>query len=385
MKIGICGPIDINGISEHLYYKDKLKLKGLGGTPVNHQVVALLEKGYEVFVFTLTPELEVDEVEVLEGKNLKVYVGAYRKRALDRCKDLFFKERQFLKNSIIKSKPTILHAHWQYEYGWAAIDSGIPTLLTCHDSPIRVLRAQQDVYRLVRLIMATIVLYKAKHLTAVSPYTAKGLRLFTRKNVDVIPNFEPDEIFSLYKKKELGNTIKIIMINNSFYGLKNVNKGIEAYLLLKEKYHNVQLHLYGAQNGVGEDAYYWCLKNNASSGVSFHGKLPFDKLMEALSDADVFLHTSLEESCPMVIIEAMAMGIPIVAGKEAGGIPWMLEKGGGKLVDVRHAQSICGGLEKVLEKSVREKCSLTGRDVALKNFSKEVVIKKYLKAYKKLI
>ncbi len=172
MKIGICGPVFLPMLKEYLSPDEKIDVNGLGGTPVNHQIIALLEKGFLVHVYSVTPELKEGESRVWSGKNLKVYMGPFRKRARHHARDFFLKERQFMTRKILESKPDIVHAHWQYEWGWAALDSGIPTLLTCHDAPFQVLKAQRDLYRVIRLVMAAICLRKATHLTAVSPYTA---------------------------------------------------------------------------------------------------------------------------------------------------------------------------------------------------------------------
>ena len=226
MKIGICGPVFLPMLRPYLFENENVDVKGMGGTPVNHQIIALLERGYEVHVYSVTPELQPGESRIWNGKNLRIYMGPFRKRARHHARDFFLKERRFMKNSMLDSEPDIIHAHWQYEWGWAALDSGIPTLLTCHDAPFQVLKAQRDLYRVIRLIMAGICLKKAKHLTAVSPYTASGLRFFTKREVKVVPNFEPDRVFDLYKTgRNIGDRINITMINNGFHQRKKRGKG----------------------------------------------------------------------------------------------------------------------------------------------------------------
>jgi glycosyltransferase involved in cell wall biosynthesis len=386
MKIGICGPIFLPLLSKYLPANSVIDIKGMGGTPVNHQITALLEKGFEVHVYSITPELDEGVSREWHGEKLHVYMGCFRKRARHRCKDFFLLERNYMKNAIKKSQPDIVHAHWQYEWGWAAVDSGVPTLLTCHDSPLEVLKSQTDLYRLIRLFVAAICLKKAKHLTAVSPYTAKGLRFFTKSKVSVIPNFEPPTVFSLYNaKRKMGPNINITMINNGFHKRKNVAKGIEAFMEFRNHHPSAQLHLYGSENGVGEDADKWCKENNIDANIHLHGEIPFSDLMTALSKADIFLHTSLEESCPMVLIEAMAMGIPVVAGKDAGGIPWMLSNGGGGLVDINNENEIANELLQFALPSYNHQVSNAARAVAEKQFSTDIVIDQYLAAYKEVL
>lgn len=386
MKIGISGPAFFPMLQPWLYPTEIVDLKGTGGTPVNHQIIALLEMGYEVHLFTVTPELLPGETREMHGDKLHIYAGPFRRRARHRTPDFYQKERAFLKEKMMEIKPDIIHAHWQYEFGWAAIDSGIPTLLTCHDAPLKVLGAQMDLYRSIRLIVASICLRKAKYLTAVSPYTAVGQRLFTKVPVAVIPNFEPDNIFAFYKEgRQISENINIAMINNGFLGRKNVAKGILAFNEFTKIYPNAVLNLYGAENTEKGEAGKWCKENNIRSNVFFHGEKPFDEVIAALSKADIFLHTSLEESCPMVLIEAMAMGIPVVAGEKSGGIPWMLEEGGGLLTDINSTQKISNSLLEIARPDRYAKISGEGRKIALERFSREVVINKYLKMYEKIL
>jgi glycosyltransferase involved in cell wall biosynthesis len=390
MHIGIVGPIHLPSITNFKKDIEQFSPIGMGGTPVNHQINALLEMGHKVSVFSLSPEMEIGESFEWSNLNLNIFVGPFRKSARQRCLDLFRIERNYLENKIRLIKPEIIHAHWQYEWGWAALNSTIPTLLTCHDAPLEVLKSQRDLYRLVRAIMAFIVLKKATYLTSVSPHTAIGLRLFTKKQIEIIPNFEPENVFSLYdpekRKYIIDQKIKIGMINNSFFGLKNVKNGILAFNNFKEIFPNAELHLFGAQHGINEDAYNWTMANApSSSGIFFQGQIPFQNLMKELSNMTILLHTSKEESCPMVIIEAMAMGIPIVAGNNSGGIPWMLNSGGGELTDIMNISSINASLLKIVETpNIYQAFSNKAREEALKKFSQHVVMKKYLEQYDKI-
>ena len=64
--------------------------------------------------------------------------------------------------------------------------------------------------------------------------------------------------------------------------------------------------------------------------VTFHGSLP--KAQALFRAFDVFVMTSISEGTPMVLLEAMAANVPVVATR-VGGIPDVLGVGGGLLVE----------------------------------------------------
>lgn len=387
MHIGISGPIYIPSINLK-YTGDRSEWPiGVGGVPVNHLINALLELGYRLSVFSSSPEIEVGKSFEWHEDNISIYIGPFRQKARLRVFDFFAVERDYLTNTILKAKPDFIHAHWQYEWALGSIDSGIPTLVTCHDSPVDVFKSQPDLYRFFRLIMAFIVLQRSTFLTAVSQNCANGLKLITSKKIEIIPNFEPDDVFLLYKPKQINQNGKfsITMINNGFTKLKNVTVGIRAFVKFRNKHPSAELHLFGKSFGDREEAYLWSKSQISIENIYFHGELPFEALMKELSLMDLFLHTSKQESFGMVLVEAMAMGIPVIAGKNSGGPEWILKDGGGVLVDITDVDDVDAALESLLIPDFYKKTSLCARQIALSYFSKEMVVRQYINAYDRIL
>ncbi len=386
IHIGITGPIYLPSINTNFKGDKSNWPKGMGGVPVNHLINALLELGFKISVFSSSPEIEVGNSFEWHQDNLSIYIGPHRAKPRYCCKDFFAVESNYIKNVILKANPDFIHAHWQYEWALGALKSGFKTLITCHDSPIHVLKAQKDLYRFYRLIMAIYVLRKAKYLTTVSDHCLKGLKKICSKNIKIVPNFESDFVFNFYKKnKQLKTNISIVMINNGFTSLKNVKIGILAFVQFRQLFPEAELHLYGKSYSKNEEAYLWSKSRVDLTNILFHGQLPFELLMNQLSEKDLLLHTSLEESFGMVITEAMAMGIPVIAGENSGGPAWILKDGGGLLIDVNSVKEVKEALIKLMNPLFFKNCSKMAREIAINRFSKNQVVKLYLEEYQILL
>jgi glycosyltransferase involved in cell wall biosynthesis len=100
---------------------------------------------------------------------------------------------------------------------------------------------------------------------------------------------------------------------------KAVHLAIQVLARLQQ--HGVHLYLHIAGDGP-ERARLESLVDNLglSDWIHFHGFLPKNELAEILRRSSAFLLTSLWESKPVVILEALTCGLPVVA-PAIGGIP----------------------------------------------------------------
>ena len=85
----------------------------------------------------------------------------------------------------------------------------------------------------------------------------------------------------------------------------------------------------------------------------------------------------------MAIAEAMSLGLPVVAGRDAGGVVWQLDRGrAGILVDVTDPRDIARGIFAATgELSAWQAISSAARRRAREIFSIERVIDEYLALY----
>ena len=102
---------------------------------------------------------------------------------------------------------------------------------------------------------------------------------------------------------------------------------------------------------------------------------------ELLSTFDVFVLPSLAEAMGIVLMEAMASGIPVVASK-TGGIPEVVENGKtGLLVELNTIKWV-ETIRRIIEGDLRTRDMTEGaRFAANERFSVETMIENYEKAY----
>jgi glycosyltransferase involved in cell wall biosynthesis len=128
---------------------------------------------------------------------------------------------------------------------------------------------------------------------------------------------------------------------------------ISAIKLLVDQGTNVRLTIAG-EDDVGGTGYRWKLaaltaESGVSERVTFLGAVPEEIVREHLEQAHVFVLASLAEPLGVVLMEAMAMSMPVVA-TDAGGVPELIENGvDGILVDPGDANALVAAIMRVME------------------------------------
>jgi len=387
--LGMLGPINVADFRNYLYpdsWNDDLP-KGLGGTPVNLLSCELLKRGHKLVIFTLDPSVQ-DEV-TLKGKNLTICIGPFR-RARNRALDFFTEERKYLERAIERERPDILHAQWTYEYALAAQSSGLPHVVTAHDAPISIVRLNFTIYRIIRTLMAYRVLMRAKRVVSVSPYVADHLRRFMlyKGSDEVISNGLSQAIFDIeVRARQKDKPVTFATILNGWGGYKNGQVAIEAFAKHRRTNPQDKLIMFGAGHGPGEAAQLWAASHGNADGIEFVGKQTHEHVLAQLAnEIDVLVHPSLEESHGIVLIEAMALGIPAIGGSKSGAVPWTLDEGrAGVLVDVTSADALAAAMTKLAtDFEERSECGGKGKAMVLRRFHIKAIADAYENVYREL-
>jgi glycosyltransferase involved in cell wall biosynthesis len=123
------------------------------------------------------------------------------------------------------------------------------------------------------------------------------------------------------------------------------------------------------------------------------GKLPWlklfghvDDMLPLLQQSDIVALPSYREGTPKILLEAASCGLPIVA-TDIAGCRGVVEEGiNGYLVAVKDSVELTAALLKVCgDAALRKAMGEKGRDIILKDFTSEIVIRKTLAVYQSLL
>ena len=398
MHIAFAGHIAGEDVRAYLHEGGPSVPAGYFGAPLTGILIGeLLKAGHRVTGVTTDATLPLDGGPVrCEGPNFTFIVCPSRRRAwrpngwrLGRAVDFFAFERRQVRDALIQAAPDLVHVHWSYEFALAALRQPAPHLITCHDSPRAVLHFTRSFYRALRYLMAQRVFRRGREFTTVSDYMARELAPSLGYAPEVIPNPVAGYVIEQGRPRKAGPTRRVAMICNGWDRRKNPEPALQAFHQWRQAEPAAELHLYGAGFGPGEDAQRWADQHSISAGMTFHGKIAHRKLVVELGELDALLHPSLEESFGVVLAEAMALGLPVVAGRDSGAVPWVMgadEEGrcaAGVLADVRIPAAISLALATLFDEGYEAR-SRAGLERVRQNFSAASVIARYEARYNRV-
>lgn len=162
-------------------------------------------------------------------------------------------------------------------------------------------------------------------------------------------------------------------------------KGLEIGLLavnrLKRRGVPVVYHVIG-DGPSGSALRCWADRLKLEEAVRWHGSLTSVAVRDVLEDCDVYLHPSVSEAFGVAIVEAMAMGLPVVASRIQG-IPEIIRHDEtGYLLDFGDIQGIAEAIEKTwMDSEVWHRMSNEARREAVARFSLAREVKEWVNLY----
>lgn len=360
MKIAVSGPATLSMLQDLV--DQPIKTAGYPFPATSELVRQYIGAGHHVVLVTTGQDL----VTALNysGPNLDIKVVPARSRARARALDFFRQERRGVLEAIKESQPDVVHGHWTYEFGLAARKCGIPNLVTVHDWAPSVARQNKHLYWYFRAVMQAVCLLLPGATSAPTCYIADHVRRTFRRKCDVIPN---GVVLDALPHRPAGESAYAVgMLNVGFSELKNVATALRAWKIVRQSHPTATLFLAGPDYQQDGPAHTWAILHNCAEGVVFEGPVEPAQRASWYAGKRLFLHPSREESFGLVLVEAMAAMVPVIAGKSSGAIP-EVTAGAAQLIDIESPAGIAKEVARLLDdEAARTAMVESGRIVALR-------------------
>jgi len=360
----------------------------LGGTTqiVIRMARALMKKGHKCTLIahprSWVRDFDKQNIDLVYAKKAKMTFVEYVPYTLTRVGKIvsLFK----------KGKIEICHAHYALPYSVSAYlakqANGVPYIVTLHGTDVHNLAGMPSLKPVLKLCLEN-----ADAVTCVCQYLKKSIlkKIDLDKEIQVIPNFVKTSVFRkkkgcryLRKEFNIPQGYSVVTHISNFRRIKNTLIIPEiAKLVLEQNPNTIFLMVGGDQteNDLAElqkKVKYMGLKDN----FRFAGRRK--DVSKILNISNVSLMTSLNEGMPLVLLESLAVGVPVVTSR-VGGIPELITHGAnGYLIRKQNIEKYAHYIVKLLNsQELRQKLGDNGTELVRRAYSEDLVIDQYLSLY----
>lgn len=342
-RVAVMGPFETASLRPFLAPDSSLDdmPPGMGGSCIVNLVTARIDRNLPTDVITLDPTAK-QAITRYDGEKVRLWIVRRRERRA--LRDGYRVEVAGLHDALRESGADLCHANWTYEYGLAAVTQhAIPSVITVHDHAGKMLRHLGWRY-LPHYFMAGDVMRRARHLTAVSPHIVAYVLRRCGKKATLIPNTMPDAIWSMRPEATTGEVVFVSAL--TWARFRNAETSMRAFAQIRSTHPGASYILLGPGFEPDGPARRWAASAGIDDGLVFRGRVPYPDALRTIASASVLVHPSLEESFGGPVAEAMALGVPVVATREAGGPAWLLADTCGRIV---HGKSVSAMADAMLE------------------------------------
>jgi L-malate glycosyltransferase len=214
--------------------------------------------------------------------------------------------------------------------------------------------------------------------------------LFSTRSISVVPNFLPLHVLDMGRTsvRPHGERLTFGSVLQGWTGTKNGQALLGAFALARKTLPNSRLIMIGTGYAPEGAAHTWATARGLDSDVEFIGPLAHTEMLRTVRDQiDILVHPSRHEALSVTVMEAMAMGKPVIAGRHTPGQSYLLEQGNcGVLVDVGDLSALAADMIQLGRSSEdRERLGGKARESAWARFHPDVVLPMYERIYSRLL
>lgn len=300
----------------------------------------------------------------------------------------FAKDQKRLNACLATIRPDIVHSQGAGHFGILAQRTVYPTVITIHGILTQEAQYLDQLSRRLRTLlqgwMANFYcIRRATNTILISPYVKTYYGSKLRGRLYHIPNPIDEKFFNVARQESYGR----IIFAGRLYALKGISDLISAVAKCSHR-DQVKLIIAGpiSDTSYEDELKRDVLRNDLTDQVEFRGPLRTDEFLAELSTCSCLVLPSYQETAPMVIQEAMAARVPVIASNICG-IPYQIrDRKTGLLVTPGDTDQLANLLDELLGDPVlRERLSNAARQQAEEEFQAARIADKTVGVYREII
>ncbi|MBV9392102.1 MAG: glycosyltransferase family 4 protein [Verrucomicrobia bacterium] len=281
-------------------------------------------------------------------------------------------------------KPDIVHGQGtERDCAVSAVFSGFPNILTLHGN-MRVIAALQHAplwsYAGLTASLERFIVPRTNGVICITRYTQRNVLDLNRRTW-IIPNAVDPKFFQIKLQPVDPPIVLCIGVVST---RKNQLKVLEAFTpLAAEKVFKLAFLGKASPSDPYAQAF---MQQIARLGWVEHVNHANRELLRSyFAKARMLVLASVEDNCPMVVLEAAAAGIPIVAPR-VGGVPELVTEGkNGLLCDPHDAKSIRSCVRRMFEPEFAQAIAVQARKDAEQRFQPKKIADEHLGVYREVL
>jgi glycosyltransferase involved in cell wall biosynthesis len=286
--------------------------------------------------------------------------------------------KRAIRDAVKTDQPDLIHAHWWIPGGWLAGRMGVPYVVTCHGSDVRLLEKWSGFRRL-----AVPVFVRAGAITSVSRFLANDIRRLTGKDLAqlvVCPMPVDTAHFRAGRSVARVNPPRILYAGN-LVPSKGVDILIHAYALLRSRGVACELRILG--EGPERSALEDLARATGYPDIQFADFIPQDRMPSEYGHSTVTVLPTRghAEGLGLTLVEALLAGSAVV-GTDAGGIPEVIRHEETGLITGDSAEALADTLARMItDHDLRQRLIKTGQVEVERRFSTATAVDAFLRIY----
>ena len=283
-------------------------------------------------------------------------------------------------------QPDIVHGQgMERDCALAAARSGFPNVVTIHGNMrliAKINQARPFSFNWLAARLETFVLPRTDGIVAITNYTRDAVSGLARR-IWVLPNAVDEGFFQVQASPDWAASPVGLCVGTICHR-KNQNAFIRALdSLAKERKFKI-IFLGQTDNSAYSREFLELIRER--SWCEHAGFADRATLKMYFQSATFAVLPTLEDNCPMVVLEAMAAGVPVLASN-VGGVPDLIQpEVTGLFCNPAQPESFCTGIAQLLDdRPLVEQLITNAKAAALQRFHPQAIARQHLKIYQEVL